>query len=168
METIVEVPTPADANSGVSGTQQAGTSAEISAIPAPLEGQLLQRTFISLVAGSPDRYGGEHNAPIIGALINDFAYDKDQARNLAVEKQQQLDKAIADLNEQKLANVRLEERLAESARSNLVQKICTFFSPVLLSLAVDLFKTNATSAYLVGVIGLGLLLTNFVPRRGKS
>lgn len=168
MERKQGVPTPDDADSGVSGTQQAGDAEDVTATPPPLEGQLLHRTFIGLVAGSPDMYGGEQNAPIIGALISDSAYDKDQARILAAQKQQLLDEATSELNEQKLKYARLEERVHASHRTNIALKICTFFSPIALSLAVDLFKANSNSSLLIGAIGLGLLLTNFIPERGKN
>ena len=168
MTSLADAPAPEQTDSGVAGTQQAGSTSDIVAVAAPLEGQLLPRTVMGLVANSPDHYGGQHNAPIIGAIINDFAFDKDKAGALLAEKQAMLDKAIADLHEQTLKNARLEERLNESVRSNMIAKICTFFSPVLLSLAVDLFKTSATSSYLVGAIGLGLLLTNFIPSRGRN
>lgn len=168
MDITIAVPEADDSDSGVAGTQQAGTSEEVAATPPPLEGTILPRTVIGLVAGSPDHYGGAQNAPIIGALINDFAYDKEQARNLAAEKQLLLDNALAQLSAAQLTNARLEARLTESMRANLVEKVCTFFSPVLLSLGIDLFKSNATSSYLVAAIGVGLLLTNFIPRRGKN
>ena len=168
MELMSEVPTSEDSISGVTGDQQAGTVAEIAPTPPPLEGQFLHRAFIDAATENPRRYGGEHNAPLITALLNDFAYDKDQARKQAADTQSKLDQALIDLNEQKQRNARLEERLSEGARSNLVAKVCTFLSPVALSVAIDLFKANSTSSYLIGAIGVALLLTNFVPHKGKN
>jgi hypothetical protein len=168
MEPMHGVPTPDDTESGVSGTQQAGAAGEVAATPPPLEGQLLHRTVIGLVAGSPEMYGGAQNAPIIGALISDSAYDKGQARILAAEKQQELDETKAELNVQMLKYARLEEKFNANLRTNIVQKVCTFFSPIALSLAVDLFKANSNASLLIGAIGLGLVLTNFVPERGKN
>jgi len=168
MEVMAEVPTPDDSDSGVSGMQQAGDASEVAATPAPLEGQLLQQTFIGLVAGSPDKYGGRQNAPIISAFIRDSAYDKDQARLLAAQKQRELDEATSKLHAKELEYARLEEKFNASFRTNIVQKVCTFFSPIALSLAVDLFKANSNSSYLIGAIGLGLVLTNFIPGKGKN
>lgn len=169
MEPIAEVPPPVDPNSGVSGDQQPGGRQEIAATPPPLEGQLLQRTFIGLVADSPDRYGGAQNAPIIGALIQDFAYEKEQARSLAAEKQHLLDQATNALNEQKLVNGRLEERLKQNARSNRLQKYCIFAAPILGSIAIDLFKANLTiPSYLIAAVGLGLLLAAAIFHAGEN
>ncbi|MCF8985071.1 hypothetical protein GIW26_15995 [Pseudomonas syringae] len=169
MEPTADVSPPDDPNSGVSGEQQPGDGREISATPPPLEGQLLQSTFMGLVSNSPDRYGGAQNAPIIGALIHDFAYDKEQARSLAAEKQRLLDLALNELTEQKLINVRLEERLKQSADSNRIQKVCLFLGPVLLAIAIDLFKANfATLACIVAVVGISLILTAVVSNIGKN
>lgn len=168
MVQIDEVPTSAD--NGVTGNQQAGIVAEIAAEPAPpIEGQYLERTVMGLVADRPGKFGGDINAPMLGAMLNDFAFERAEAKKLAAANQAKLDQAFADLNEEKLKNVRLEERLNGSQKSNAIQKVCTFFSPVLGSIAIDLFKANSVLAScLVGAIGVVLLLINFIPNRGKD
>ncbi len=56
---VSAVPNPDQGNSGVIGSQQAGSPGDIEPTPPPLEGELLPKTVIGLIAANPHSYGGD-------------------------------------------------------------------------------------------------------------
>ena len=166
MNLISETPSPDD--NGVSGNQEVGTTAEIPRdFAPPLTGELLPNTFMGLATDSPNKFGGPQTARIFTAMVNDLTFERDQAKDLAAEIQTKLDRALVDLNNEKIKNVRLEEKLSEGFKLGIAQRVCTFFSPILFSVAIDIFKTTPNSSYLIFGIAALLLLINFIPSRGK-
>lgn len=162
------VPDPGQKDSGVAGIQQPGAPDDIRSTPPPLEGAFLPRTFIRLIEGSPHHYGGEQLGPVFAAFINDAQHDKEQARQQVAAIQTQLDKANADLVEQRLTNVRLEERLRAALIRSWFEKLLIFFSPIAFSFALDLYKASSILWLPLAVFGLGLLAVNFLPSKGKN
>lgn len=160
-------PTPAE--SGVAGDQLAGSPTDVKTDVPPLEGQFLERTFLGLVADRPSRFGGDLNAPMIGAMINNLSHEKELAKQQAIELQKQLNALTAQLHSKEIQIVKLEVQLGEGRITNIIQKVCTFLSPVAVSIAIDLYKSSfVPAAVLVAGVGLLLLLTNFIPKRGAK
>ncbi|WP_063033526.1 hypothetical protein [Pseudomonas yamanorum] len=164
---LVDVSPPIVEN-GVDGTQKVGDPADIQESPAPLEGQFLPRTMVGLAADLPGKFGGIVSAPILSAMIKDLSAERDSLKAQVASYQDQIGKVTQDLHNERIARAKLEVRLSESEKSNIIQKLCTFFSPVLVSIAIDLWKANLNSAVPLGLIGIALLLVNFVPKRGKE
>jgi hypothetical protein len=159
-------PTPAE--SGVAGDQVAGTPTDVNThVAPPLEGQFLERAFLGLVANRPKNFGGDLHAPMIGAMINNLSHEKEMAKHQASELQTQLNALNAQLHTKEIQIVKLEVQLSEGRITNIIQKVCTFLSPVAVSIAIDLYKSNfAPAAALVAGLGALLLFTNFIPKRG--
>lgn len=165
MNLISDAPDPND--NGVSGTQTVGTPDIQSDTAPPLTGELLPNTFRGLANENPSKFGGAQSARIFDAWVNDLVNERDRAKALAEETQSKLDQALAELNEEKLKTVRFEERSHQNFRLGLAQRACTFVSPFLFSIAVDVYKNNPNSSYLIFGFAAFLLLTNFIPSRGK-
>lgn len=162
------VPDPGQRDSGVAGVQQPGASDDIRSTPPPLEGELLPRTLIRLIDGNPEHYGGDQLGPVIAAIISDAQRDKDQARKQVSAIQTQLDKANADLVEQRLLNVRLEERLRAALVRSWFEKFLIFCSPIAFSFALDLYKAGSVYWWPMAAFGIGLIAVNFLPSKGKD
>jgi hypothetical protein len=162
----IAAPTPTE--SGVDGGQLAGSTADLKTDAAPpLEGQFLERAFLGLVADRPSRFGGDLNAPMIGAMINNLSHEKETAKQQVTELQKTVNALTAQLHSKEIDIVKLEAQLGEGHRANNIQKVCIFLSPVAVSIAIDLYKANLTPlAVLVGGLGALLLLMNFIPKRG--
>ncbi|WP_084297197.1 hypothetical protein [Pseudomonas sp. URIL14HWK12:I5] len=172
---LSNVPDPDQVDSGVAGNQQPGSLDDIAPTPPPLEGELLPRTVIRLIEGSPDHYGGDQLGPVISAIINDAQYDKEQARGQVTAIQARLDAANAELVEQRLINARLEEQLKSTEGQlksgfyrNIFEKFLTFCSPVAFSVAIELFRLKSDLWWALAALGIGLLAVNFLPAKGKS
>lgn len=162
-----EAPTPSD--SGVDGAQLAGSQTDVQLNTSPpLEGQFLERTFLGLVADRPARFGGELNAPMIGAMINSISHEKEAAKQQVADLQAQINSLTAQLHDKEITIVKLTVQLQEGRTTNLIQKVCTFLCPVAISIAIDLYKSSQTSAALVAALGALLLMTNFIPKRGTK
>lgn len=161
-------PTPAE--SGVAGDQIAGSPTDVSTdVAPPLEGQFLERAFLGLVANRPKHFGGDLHAPIIGAMINNLSHEKEVAKQQASELQKQLDALTTQLHSKDIQIVKLEAELSQGRITNLIQKFCTFLSPVAVSIAIDLYKSSfVPAAVLVAGLGALLLSTNFFPKRGAK
>ena len=168
MTELSAVPDPGQKNSGVSGVQQPGAPDDIRPTPAPMEGDFLPRTVIRLIEGSPHHYGGDQLGPVIAAIISDAQHDKDQARKQVSAVQTQLVKTNADLVEQRLTNVRLEERLRAALIRSRIEKFLIFCSPIAFSFAIDLYKSSSNLWLPLVALGLGLLAVNFLPGKGKD
>ncbi|WP_339433552.1 hypothetical protein [Pseudomonas sp. EA_65y_Pfl2_P78] len=162
------VPDPGQNDTGVAGDQQPGAPDDILPTPPPLEGELLPRTVIRLIEGSPHHYGGDQLGPVIAAIISDAQHDKEQARKQVAAIQTQLDKANADLVEQKLRNVTLEERVRASSVRSRFEKFLIFCSPIAFSFALDLYKASSILWLPLAVFGLALLAVNFWPSKGNN
>lgn len=163
MELTTDVPQPGGTESGVAGTQRPGDLGNVVPTPPPLEGELLPGTFIDFIRRSPSDYGGDDMAPAIAALINDTHADKLRARQDVAGIQAQLNKAISDLHEQKLINASLQSQINGGVVLSRIQRICAFCSPIGFGVAIDLYKANLNSAFIVGALALIFLLTNFIP-----
>ncbi|MHC8330225.1 hypothetical protein [Pseudomonas sp. LB1P83] len=168
MTELSAVPDPGQKDSGVAGIQQPGVPDDIRPTPAPMEGDFLPRTVIRLIEGSPHHYGGDQLGPVIAAIISDAQHDKEQARKQVATIQTQLDKANAYLVEQRLTNVRLEERLRAALIRSLIEKFLIFCSPIAFSFALDLYKASSILWLPLTAFGLGLLAVNFLPSKGKN
>ncbi|WP_379555876.1 hypothetical protein [Pseudomonas sp. MD332_8] len=168
MTELSAVPDPGKGNSGVSGVQQPGSPDDIQPTPAPMEGDFLPRTLIRLIEDSPDHYGGQQLSPVIAAIISDAQYDKEQARKQVAAVQTQLFKINADLVEQKLTNVRLEERLSAALLRSRIEKFLIFCSPIAFSFALDLYKSSSNLWLPLAALGLVLLAISFLPSKGKD
>lgn len=162
------VPDPGQQDSGVEGIQQPGAADDIRPTPPPMEGDFLPRTLVRLIERSPHHYGGDELGPVISAIISDAQHDKEQARKQVAAIQAQLDKANSDLVEQKLLNVRLEERLRAALIRSWFEKFLVFCSPIALSFALDLHKAGSNLSWPLAVFGLGLVAVTFLPSKGKN
>lgn len=168
MMELSAVPTPGNESGGGAGNQQPGVPGDIKSTPAPMEGELLPRTVIDLIAVSPHHYGGDQVGPMISAIINDAQYDKEQARKQVAEIQSRLDKANAELVEEKLKNARLGERLIGYLHRSRYEKLSLFCSPIAFSAAIDLEKADSSWWIPLAALGLVLLAVNFLPSKGKD
>ena len=168
MMELSAVPDPGQKSSGVAGIQQPGAPDDIRSTPPPLEGDFLPRTFIRLIQDSPQHYGGDQLGPVIAAHFSDAQHDKEQARQQIAAMQTQLDTANTDLAEQRLTNVRLEERLGAALIRSRFEKFLIFFSPVAFTFALDLYKANSILWLPLAVFGVGLVAVNFLPSKGKK
>lgn len=167
MNLVNEVPGPNE--NGVSGAQTKGSTTEITSDAAPpLTGELLPRTFMGLTSENPTNFGGADGARVLNAMINDLTFERDEAKFLATETQSKLDQARTELHDEQIKNVRFEERLGGAFKLGIAQRLCTFLSPILYSVAVDVFKTSPSSSYIIFGIATLLLSTNLIPSRGKS
>lgn len=165
MELPVGAPPPAEDDNGVSGEQQLGASGNVAPTPPPLEGDLLPRTFMGVITGNPETFGGPQMAAVVAAMISDASYDKAQARQSVNAIQAKLDIATAEISDWKQKYGRLEERLEAASTLGTIQKACTFFGTIAVGFAIELFKSNYTISVLFGLCGLGLLSINLM--RGK-
>lgn len=165
---VSAVPNPDQGNSGVIGSQQAGSPGDIEPTPPPLEGELLPKTVIGLIAANPHSYGGDQISTIISAILSDAQLDKTDARDQVAAIQARLDQASEDLGQEKLANVRLEEQLRSTMGRSVFERFCLFCSPIALTSALDLFKAGSNSWLPIGALGIGLLMVNFWPSRGRK
>ncbi|MBY8930593.1 hypothetical protein J1G34_16250 [Pseudomonas sp. Wu6] len=167
MNLLDEAPSPN--KNGVSGAQTQGSATEIlSDVAPPLTGELLPRTFMGLTSENPTNFGGVDGARVLNAMINDLTFERDEAKNLATETQSKLDKSQRELHDERIKNVRFEERLGGAFKLGIAQRLCTFLSPILFSVGIDVFKNSPSSAYIIFGIATLLLSTNMIPSRGKS
>ncbi|MDD0971915.1 MULTISPECIES: hypothetical protein [Pseudomonas] len=165
MELPVGAPPPAEDDNGVSGEQQPGSSGNVAPTPPPLEGDLLPRTFMGVITGNPETFGGPQMAAVMAAMISDASYDKAQARLSVDAIQAKLDSANAEISDWKEKYGRLEERLDSASTLGTIKKSCTFFGTIAVGFAIELYKSHYTISVLLGLCGLGMLSINLV--RGK-
>ncbi|KGF64062.1 hypothetical protein [Pseudomonas lutea] len=165
MNLMTDAPEPTD--NGVIGNQTVGSVEIPPDAGPPLTGELLPNAFRGLATENPRNFGGAQNARIFDAWVNDLVNERDHAKLLAKENQSKLDQALAELHAEKIEIVRLEGGIGHNFRLGLAQRMCTFFSPFLFGIAVDVYKTYPSQSFLIFVFAGGLLLTNFIPSRGK-
>ncbi|WP_160054936.1 hypothetical protein [Pseudomonas sp. R84] len=165
MNLITDAPDPNE--NGVIGSQTIGSFDIPPDSSPPLSGELLPKTFRGLAAENPKSFGGAHSARIFDAWVNDLVIERDRAKTLAENTQSKLDEALANFHEEKTERVRLEQQIRSDFRMGLLQRGCTFVSPFFFGIAVDVFKKDPISSFLIfGLAGI-LLLANFIPSRGK-
>ncbi|MGY2253640.1 hypothetical protein [Pseudomonas reactans] len=167
MDSSTQAPSPSD--NGVSGTQQAGLVEDIggSATP-PLTGQYMEKAMLGLAAARPNKFGGELGAPMFAAMINHFSHEKEQAKAAATTAQEKLESVTAALNVLTSQKIRLEERLENLRSTNRIKQTSAFLSPVLFSVAIDLYKSNLNISVVIAIAAAALLAVNFFGFRGKS
>lgn len=167
MDSTDQAPTPID--NGVSGTQQAGEIEDIgeSATP-PLTGQFIEKAMIGLAATRPGKFGGELGAPIFTAMVNHFSHEKEQAKSHASAAQHKLEAISEELNALKIQHVRLDERLQNLRNSSRIKQTSAFLSPILFSVAIDLYKSNLNISVIIAIAAAALLAVNFFGFRGNS
>lgn len=168
MDPNAAVPTPASDQTGVDGTQVAGNERDVDTKGPPLVGEYLGRAFIDLAADQPDSFGGDLNAPMITAMINQCIHDKSVAQDEAADKQVKLEALSEELATLKTELAVARAQMESSVLTNRVQKVCAFLSPVCLSFGIDLYKAQFTLSVVAFVVGLVLLAVNFIPSRGKG
>ncbi|QQD53759.1 hypothetical protein MHB_0027110 [Pseudomonas fluorescens BBc6R8] len=156
-------------DNGVSGTQQAGIVEDIgdSAVP-PLTGQYIERAMIGLAAARPGKFGGDLGAPMFTAMVNHFSHEKEQAKSSATAAQAKLEAVAAELNALKLEKVKLDERLDNLRSTSRIKQTSAFLSPVLFSVAIDLYKGNMNLSVVIAIAAAALLAVNFFGFQGKS
>ena len=167
MDSSTQAPSPSD--TGVSGTQQAGLVEDIggSATP-PLTGQYMEKAMLGLAAARPNKFGGELGAPMFAAMINHFSHEKEQAKAAATAAQEKLESVTATLSVLTSQKIRLEERLENLRSTNRIKQTSAFLSPVLFSVAIDLYKSNLNISVVIAIAAAALLAVNFFGFRGKS
>lgn len=160
---------PTSIDSGVNGTQQAGRVEDIgeSANP-PLSGQYMERTMIGLAASKPNKFGGELGAPIFSAMVNHLSHEKEQAKTSASALQTRLEAVTAELHSLKIQKVQLDERLENLRSTSRIKQTSAFLSPILFSVAIDLYKSNLNISVVIAIAATALLAVNFFGFRGKS
>jgi len=165
MNLMADAPEPTD--NGVIGNQTVGSVDIPPNTGPPLAGELLPNTFRGLATENPRNFGGAQSARIFDAWVNDLVNERDRAKLLAEENQSKLDQALVELHAEKLEIVRLEGGISQNFRLGLAQRACTFVSPFLFGIAVDVYKNYPNQSYLIFVFAGVLLLTNLIPSRGK-
>lgn len=168
MDLSAGTPAPLPDDPGVNGTQVAGEEGDIAVEAPPLVGDYMERTFIGLAAEKPQSFGGALNAPMITAMINQCLHDKTRAQNDAAERQAQINELSAELSSLRTQLAIARSEMASSVKTNRIQKVCAFLSPICLSFGVDLFKANLNLSLLAFAIGVVLLAINFIPGRGAE
>ncbi len=167
MDSSDQTPSPSD--TGVNGTQLAGLVEEIgdSATP-PLTGQFIERTMIGLAAARPGKFGGELGAPMFTAMVNHFSHEKEQAKAAAAAAQGKVEAVTAELNTLRIQKVTLDERLENLRNTSKIKQTCAFLSPILFSVAIDLYKGNLNISVVIAIAATVLIAVNFFGFRGKS
>lgn len=167
MVLMVGSPPPVENVSGASGDQQPGSTGNIAPTPPPLLADQLPRVLMTIIAESPEIFGGPQLAPVMCAVISDASAEKIQARTSVDAIQAKLDCKIAELSDLKERHARLEERLEAAATLGTMHKVCTFVGTAAVGFAIEFYKSKYTIAAIVfGLLGLGLLLMNL--KRGKK
>ncbi|MFI8645936.1 hypothetical protein ACIGJK_14230 [Pseudomonas iridis] len=165
MNLITDAPDPNE--NGVTGNQTAGSFDPPPDPSPPLTGELLPKTFRGLASENPKNFGGPHSARIFDAWVNDLVIERDRAKTFAENTQFKLDEALANLHEEKTARLRLEDQIGADFKLGLIQRGCTFVSPFLFGIAVEVFKKDPISSSLIFGFAGFLLLANLIPSRGK-
>ncbi|WP_448694565.1 hypothetical protein [Pseudomonas moraviensis] len=160
---------PISSDNGVSGTQQAGLVEDLGASATPpLTGQYMERAMIGLAAARPNKFGGELGAPIFTAMVNHLSHEKEQAKASASVIQTRLEAVTEELNALKIQKVQLDERLENLRSTSRIKQTCAFLSPILFSVAIDLFKNNLNISVVIAIAATALLAVNFFGFRGRS
>ncbi|WP_247840850.1 hypothetical protein [Pseudomonas sp. MWU12-3103b] len=158
---------PPESVSGASGDQQPGSTGNVAPTPPPLLPDQLPRVLMTVIAESPEFFGGPQLAPVMSAMIGDASVEKAQARTAVDAIQLKLDSKIAEFSDLKEQYARLEERLEGAETLGTQQKYCTFFGTAAVGFAIELYKSQyKIPAVLLGLLGIGLLLMNL--KRGKK
>lgn len=160
-----DVPVPRE--TGVSGTQVAGTAGplEVTATP-PIHGLPITQTMEVLAATRARSLGGEVAAGLIAGSFTQISHDLEVTRSDLRTRDEQLRKATEELGTAKARIATLQERVGASSRVQHLKQLGIFSGTVLLGVAVDLYKNNlANLSYLLGAVGAVLLLVSWLTQR---
>ncbi|MFG0925468.1 hypothetical protein ACF8SB_07190 [Pseudomonas sp. CJQ_8] len=163
MSLPIGTPQPDEADSGVTGNQEAGPLDEVVATSAPLDGRQLANTLLTIIAGNPEHFGGAYTGPLLSAHLGDSYYDKGQSRLQLTALQRQLDQAKAQIHKLELANVRMEERIAGAVVRVWIQKCCAFASPIAAGLAFEASKSETGGWKGLALLAAVLFLASVIP-----
>lgn len=152
-----EIPNPVE--SGVAGTQVAGVASNLpSEVMPPLHGVPMSDVIEGLAATRPRSLGAEAPAALIAAAVSDLSRDLRIAQRVAQEKDDEVRQVSRELSTARERLATLNERLGATHGTQKMKQFCIFVGTVMLSVGIDLYKSNlANLSYLVGILGAGLL-----------
>ncbi|MNE71241.1 hypothetical protein D3C80_1670980 [compost metagenome] len=128
----------------------------------------MERAMIGLAAARPNKFGGELGAPMFTAMVNHLSHEKEQAKSSASAIQIKFEAVTEELNALKIQKVQLDERLESLRSTSKIKQTCAFLSPILFSVAIDLYKGNLNFSVVIAIAATALLAVNFFGFRGKS
>jgi hypothetical protein len=149
---------PPPAGSGVTGTQQMGSSNDLSIqVAAPLEGVLLN-TVRGLATNNPRSLGGDSNAAFLAGIVHHLTEDLESVKRKLGTKEQAISELTNDLSQARIKVAELTEQLKSANQSSRLNQWTGIFGTALLGIALDMFKSNMNLSYAVALLGGCILI----------
>jgi len=127
----------------------------------------ISATLAGLAATQPRGFGSGNTAQIIASAYSQLNQEHQELLKTLREKDRKIEELFANLSDAKVSNAKLEGRLGVVSGAQRLRQFTIFAGTAMLGIAIDLFKANLNSSYLVGAVGLGLLLFGAVqPKTG--
>jgi len=120
----------------------------------------------ALATNRPRSLGGEVAASLIAGSFTQLSHDLEVTRADLRTRDDQLRTVHVELGEARVKIAALRERVGSINRMQHLKQLSIFSGTALLGVAVDLYKNNLEKlSYLLGIIGVILLLTAWLTQR---
>lgn len=158
---------PVPDETGVSGTQVAGSTEPLPVDPTPpIHGLPITQAMEALATTRARSLGGEVAAGLIAGSFTQLSHDLEITRADLRARDEQLRKTHQELGEARTKIAALSERVGSINRMQHLKQLSVFSGTALLGVAVDFYKNNLEKmSYLLGAIGVVLLLTAWFTKR---
>ena len=149
---------PEPSGSGVTGTQQMGSSKDLSIqVAAPLEGVLLS-TVKGLAITHPKSLGGESNAAFLAGIVHHLTEDLESVKRKLEAKELGISELTNELSDSRIRAAELTEQLKSATQSSRVNQWTGIIGTALLGIALDMYKNNMSLSYVVALLGSCILI----------
>ena len=139
-------------------------------VVTPFNGLPLAQAINGLASTNSRSMGGEVGAALLAGSFAQLSSDLIDARHIVSNKDTELQRVNTELSAKTTRVAVLEERLGSLSRNQRIKQIAVFAGTVLLSVAIDLWKSNnANIAVIIGLLGAVLLaFGGFSPAGGSK